>query len=456
MVEFPAQSVFELWAASPVEAVIAEPFCPAAQAQSIRYRIMSNTPVWPWDLSNPDLYDHGIPHEAFAALRDFPGLPWNPLPGEASDGFWAVGRHDEVALVSRETGLFSSAKGHIQLYTIDEDALEARASMIDMDPPAHTRLRRLVNPSFVPRAAQGFAEVARARARACLDALQSKGSGDWAAEVAKPIPISIICDILGVPQCDHELMVELTDQLVGATGGGTVDAGAYGNTTPLRLLPFNHPASHAIFEYARRLGEERRRAPREDLVTQLVQARIDGEALTESEFANFFRLLIFAGNETTRTAMSHLALQLVAFPAQFERVRANRELVASAVEEIVRYATPLYHFRRTATRDAELAGTPIREGDKVVVWYAAANFDERVFPRPLDFDVARPRSPGHAAYGGGGPHICLGAHLARVEIAQLLEEILDRRLRLEIASPPRYVHSNFANGIAGLEVRVRS
>lgn len=197
------------------------------------------------------------------------------------------------------------------------------------------------------------------------------------------------------------------------------------------------------------LGERRRASPRDDLVSHLVTATVEGEQLTDDEFSNFFRLLVFAGNETTRTAMSHLAIQLASFPDQFDLLRSRRDLIPNAVEEIVRYCSPLYHFRRTATRDTILAGTPIREGEKVVIWYAAANFDERAFPDPEKFDVTRPLSARNVSYGGGGVHTCLGAGLARLELTQLLNEILDRQLRVELIGPPRFVRSNFSpEGIA--------
>jgi cholest-4-en-3-one 26-monooxygenase len=408
------------------------------------------------DLSSPDVFDRGIPQAAFAELRAKPGLAWNAIGGDPDDGFWSVGRFDEVAAVSRDPETYSSAVGHIQIYNIDADALEARASMIDMDPPEHTRLRRLVNPHFLPRNIKAYVPFIKARVTSLLDRMQAAGGGDWVTGMAKPIPISVICDMLGVPEDDHDTMIELTDYLVAGTSSKPLDPNAYGNTTPLRLLPFNSPAAHGLSEYARKLGDERRAAPKDDLVTKLVTVEIDGEKLTDSEFTNFFRLLLFAGNETTRSAMAHLAMQLAAFPRQFERARHEPALLETAAEEVVRYASPILYFRRTATRDTELAGTPIRKGERVVMWYASANFDDRRFPNPLAFDVGRSRIPGHAGYGGGGIHICLGAQLARLELAILIEEILRRNIRIEIVGEPEYVHSNFVNGLEHLEVKLSS
>lgn len=406
------------------------------------------------DLSDPAVFDHGIPQAAFAELRAMPGLAWNPLPQEGPDaGFWSIGRFDDIVTVSRDPETYSSATGHIQIYNIDEDALTARASMIDMDPPEHTRLRRLVNPGFIPRNIRDYAPIVRDRARELLDQMQSDGGGDWVSGIAKPIPIGIICDMLGVPPEDRNLMIELTDHLVAGTSAKPLDPTAYGNTTPLRLLPFNSPAAHGLREYARRLGDLRRKDPRDDLVSKLVTLEVDGERLTDEEYTNFFRLLVFAGNETTRTAMSHLALLMSTHPDQFDRVRKDRALIPAAVEEVVRYSSPILYFRRTATRDAELSGTTVRKGDRVVMWYASGNFDETRFADAQAFDVGRPAMPVHAGFGGGGVHTCLGAGLARLELAAVLEEVIDRGLKIEVDGHPEYVNTNFVNGIERLDVK---
>jgi len=405
------------------------------------------------DLSDPRTFDHGIPQDAFAQLRAMKGLAWNPLKEEGPDaGFWSVGRFEDIVTVSRDPETYSSAVGHIQIYNIDDDALAARASMIDMDPPEHSRLRRLVNPGFIPKNIRDYAPVVKARAAALLDKMQAAGGGDWVSGLSKPIPIGIICDMLGVPAEDHDLMIELTDYLVAGTSAAPLDPTAYGNTTPLRLLPFNSPAAHGLREYARRLGATRRAEPRDDLVSKLVTLEVDGERLTDDEYTNFFRLLIFAGNETTRTAMSHLALLMVKHPDQFDRVRKDRSLIPTAVEEIVRYSSPILYFRRTATKDVELSGTLVRKGERVVMWYASGNFDDARFENAQTFDVARPAMPFHAGFGGGGVHTCLGAGLARLELAVLLEEILDRDLRIHLDEDPEYVSTNFVNGIEKLHV----
>ena len=411
------------------------------------------------DLNDPAAFARGIPHDAFDAMRSTSGLTWVSASHGVDRGYWAVTRHADVVEVSRDTETYSSAVGHIQTYDIDEDALEARASMIDMDPPVHTRLRRLVSAAFTPKHVRGYETAIRERVRVALDGLVAAGVGNWVDLVAKPIPIGVICDILGVPEADHGFMIELSDHLVAGTSSEPLPADAYGNTTELRLLPFNSPAASALNDYALALGEQRRRDPADDLVTKLIEARIggdvDGERLTDDEFANFFRLMIFAGNETTRSSMSHLALHLVEFADEFERVRADRSLLGAAVDEVIRYSSPILYFRRTATRDVELSGTSIAAGDKLVMWYSSANFDAQQFDEPMRFDAARPQTPAHVAFGGGGAHFCLGASLARLELIELLDEILDRGLAFDVVGEPEFVDSNFVNGIEHLEVALR-
>lgn len=425
--------------------------------------------IAPVDLHDPATFSAGIPQPAFAELRATPGLVRSPPATGDRTGFWSVTRHADVVEVSRDTQTYSSAVGHIQIYDIDADALDARASMIDLDPPIHTRLRRLVSSAFTPRHVQGYAEAIAARVASALDALEAGGGGDWVETVAAPIPIGVICDIMGVPEADHRYMIELSDHLVAGTSSEPLPADAYGNTTDLRLLPFNSPAATGINTYARELGERRRATPADDLVTKLIQAEVDTEdgagptRLTDAEFTNFFRLMIFAGNETTRSSMAHLALHLVAFAEEFERLRLQYRrdgapdpvLLDGAVEEVLRYSSPILYFRRTATTDTELAGTPIAAGDKLVMWYAAANFDEAVFPDALRFSLDRPNPPANVAFGGGGAHFCLGAALARLELSALIAEIIRRGLVLDVVGTPTYVDSNFVNGIEHLAVTVR-
>ena len=291
----------------------------------------------PVDLHDAATFAAGIPHHAFAEMRGHEGLSWTPASAVHGSGFWSVTRQVDLVAVSRNTETYSSAVGHIQIYDIDGDALDARASMIDMDPPMHTRLRRLVSAAFTPRRVQGYQAAIRDRVRAALDTLQRDGGGDWVQTVAAPIPIGVICDLMGVPEADHRYMIELSDHLVAGTSNEPLEPMAYGNTTDLRLLPFNSPAAFAMAEYAAELGEKRRLDPVDDLVSALIHAEVEGERLSADEFANFFRLMIFAGNETTRSSMAHLALHFVEFDDAFGRVHADRQLLPTVTDDVIRW-----------------------------------------------------------------------------------------------------------------------
>lgn len=406
------------------------------------------------ELHDADTFAQGIPHGLFSDMRAHPGLTWTP-EHDGTTGFWSVGRHRDLVVVSRDTDTFSSGVGHIQIYDIDADALDARASMIDLDPPVHTRLRRLVSSAFTPKHVERYRQAVRVRVRDCLDQLEATGGGEWVSTVAAPIPIGVICDIMGVPEEDHQYMIELSDHLVAGTANEPLEPTAYGNTTDLRLLPFNSPAAYAMAAYAHQLAERRRADPQDDLITRLIQAEVEGESLSRDEFANFFRLMIFAGNETTRSSMAHLALHVVQFPEAFDRVNRDRDLLPTLADEVVRYSSPILYFRRTVTKPAVLSGTELNEGDKVVMWYASANFDDDVFDDPMSFQPDRSSVPTHVAFGGGGAHFCLGASLARLEVAELIEEMLDREMVLADVDEPVFVESNFVNGIEHLDVTVR-
>jgi cytochrome P450 len=407
------------------------------------------------DIASQEIYERGVPHEAFRLLRAHDPVHWHPWPWSGG-GFWAVTKYDDVVAVSKDWETFSSAKGHIYLWELDEEALEARRSLIETDPPAHNRLRRLVSSAFTPRKVGDYELYTRQLASGLLENMVTRETVDLVEAIAAPLPINVIVSILGVPDEDAPMMIELTDHLVAGTTDQPLDPSAYGNTTPLHLLPFNSPASWALFEYGRKLGELRRKDPKDDLVTRLVFAEVDGDSLSDAEYTNFFQLLVFAGNETTRSAISQGMLALMQHPEQLERIHADPSLIPTAVEEILRWASPVLYFRRTATRDTELRGAPIREGDKVVMWYVSANFDEDVYEEPYRFDVGRdgPREP--TSFGGGGPHYCLGAWLARLELRVLLEEIVRRGLRFELAGEPVRIRTNFVNGLHHLPARVHA
>lgn len=431
--------------------------------------VSTETPNPPTDPQGPNVTDaaiylDGMPFERFAEMRATPGLVWHPY---VDGGFWAATRHADVQQISRDSETFSSAIGHTNLWDLEADALEARRSLIDTDAPDHTRLRRLIARSFTPKNVKRWEDTVREIAAELLDAYTADGGGDWVERVAAPLPIRVILTMLGVPVEDADYLVELSNYLVEGTGEEqSIPPDAFGNTTELRLLPFNSPASHALFEYGEALAEKRRAAPQDDLVTMLVQAEAeDGDRLTGSEYKNLFHLLVFAGNETTRTAISQGAIALADHPGEWQRiVDARREAVASgeaaplietATEEILRWSTPVMHMRRTTSCATEVAGTKLAAGEKVVMWYGAANHDETVFDDPFRFDVGREENP-HFAFGGGGHHLCLGAFLARLEIAILLEEMADRSMTLVRTGEPVRTPSNFVHGILSVPMTVET
>jgi len=404
------------------------------------------------NVTDASLYLDGIPHERFAEMRATPGLMWHEYE---DGGFWAVTRHADVKTVSKNAAIFSSAIGHTNLWDLEADALEARRSLIDSDPPDHTRLRRLVARSFTPKNIRRWEDTVRQITEELLDAFIEKGEGDWVDEVAAPLPIKVILTMLGVPVDDADYLVELSNYLVEGTGETqSIPPDAFGNSTELRLLPFNSPASHALFEYGEKIGNERRQNPQDDLVTSLVQAEEDdGDRLSGNEYRNLFHLLVFAGNETTRTAISHGAMALADNPDQWQRVLDDPSMIEAATDEILRWSSPVLHMRRTTSEPTELAGTQIGAGEKVVMWYASANRDETVFPDPFRFDVGRADNQ-HFAFGGGGPHMCLGAFLARLEINVLLEEMTKRNMHLTRTGEPARAPSNFVHGVLSVDMAV--
>jgi cytochrome P450 len=409
------------------------------------------------DIANPELYERGgIPHAEFAWLRHNEPVAWHEW-NCSRGGFWSVTTRADVQTVTRDWRTYSSAE-FTNLFELSPEAQAARRSLIDSDAPEHTRLRRLVTQPFTLRRMTNYDDITRSITNSLLDELLDAGSGgtnvDVVHSLAEPLPIRVIVSILGVPNEDADYMVELSNQLVEGTSHRELDPHAYGNTTPLELLPFNSPASHALFEYGRGLHAERSKCPADDLVTKLVQAETNGDRLTDQEFCNFFQLLVFAGNETTRTAISQGIHFLMQNPAQQERLHAEPALIPNAVEEIIRCAAPVLHMRRTALADATLRDKTVRQGDWVVLWYASSNFDEEVWTDSATFDVGRDPKPDHTSFGAFGPHHCLGAPLARLEIRVLLEEVVRRGIRFEPAGEPRRVASNFVHGILHLPATV--
>jgi cytochrome P450 len=404
------------------------------------------------DLVNPDNYVARVPYEWFDLLRREAPVYWHE-EAPPNHGFWAVTRFHDIEEVLRDTRTFSSAQG-VTLEEQNPEEVEARRSMIDMDPPGHSRLRRLVSKHFTRSAVAQYEGFVREQARLVLDRALPTGELDFVEQVSRELPIRVLARIMGVPDQDLPMCIELGDAMIAQAdpeySRAVIDKQ---DTSAYRLLPFRSPAAVELMDYGHELAGERRLDPQEDLVTKLVHAEIDGERLSEREFDNFFCLLIVAGNETTRHAITHGMLALMEHGGEWRRLREDPGLMPLAADEILRWGSPTMHFRRTATRDVELRGERIRAGDKVVVWFVSGNRDEEVFPDPNRFDVGRGPNP-HMAFGSGGPHVCLGMHLARLEVLVMFEELVPRLEAIELTGPVERLRSNFINGIKHMPVRV--
>jgi cytochrome P450 len=394
------------------------------------------------DLSDHDAFVEAVPHEAFAALREHDPVHWNPEPD--GPGFWAVTRYGDIRAVHRDVGTYSSEIGGTSLEDLEPEYIEARKSMIDMDPPRHDELRGLIARRFTPRAVGVWEEQVRTVTRDVLDRALPMGEFDFVAEIASEIPMQVFAEILGVPQEERRVIIEIGDRLLGNADPEY----AVPSDDAHRHLPFSSPAALEMFEFGRRLAAQRRKEPRNDIITQLAF-----EPLTQQEFDVYFVLLATAGNETTRHTITHGLLGLLEHPDELARLRDEPSLGKSAAEEMLRWATPVHHFRRTAAVDTELAGTGIKAGDKVTTWFVSGNRDETVFEDPYRFDVGRTPNP-HMAFGPGGIHHCMGAHLAKMEVRIAFEELLARTDQIELTGPPERLRSNFFNGVKRLPVRV--
>ncbi|HXM58238.1 MAG TPA: cytochrome P450 [Candidatus Dormibacteraeota bacterium] len=393
------------------------------------------------ELFDPDAYANGVPHETFARLRREAPVYRHPQPGASP--FWAITRYRDVMAVSRDAATFSSERRGALLGEPPEEALaQQRLMMLNMDPPRHTKLRALVNKGFTPRMVGLLDGPVRGICAGLVDAAVERGECDFVTEIAAELPLQVIAELLGIPQADRHQIFEWSNTMVGAA-----------DPEFQRSPEEGQQAAMQMYAYANELALQRKDSPREDLVSVLMRAEVDGEQLTEMEFDLFFLLLAVAGNETTRNLISGGMLALMQHPDQWRRLLDDRSLVPTAVEEMLRWVTPVMQFQRTAQRDTRVAGVPIAEGERVALFYVSANRDEEVFDRPDTFDVGR--SPNnHVAFGAGGPHHCLGNNLARLEIRIMFEELLERAPRIEQASPARKLRSNFLNGIKSMPVRM--
>jgi cholest-4-en-3-one 26-monooxygenase len=399
------------------------------------------------DLGHPDVFVGGVRHDAFAVLRrDYP-VYWNEERSDLGPGFWNVTRHADVVAVSRDPATFSSAQGINITYEggLDPKVVNALiGNMITMDPPLHNAYRKVALPFFTKSALERLEGRIRALAREIVGGALERGECDFMKDVAAPLPIAVLCEILGVPAEDHDRIFEWSNLLVGGLDPDL--GGSRESVIPIYLQ---------LFAYGQRLIEDRRRSPRGDLMTAMANATTeDGAPIPEDLLNGFFLLMVIAGNETTRNSMAGGMEALIEHPAEHRRLLADRSLLPTAVEEILRWVSPVLYMRRTATRATEIRGVPIAAGDKVVMWYPAANRDADLFLDPDRFDVGRDPNP-HLAFGIG-QHFCLGAQLARLQLRVMFAELLERMPRVELTGPVTRIRTNFLGAIKAMPVRVRS
>jgi cholest-4-en-3-one 26-monooxygenase len=391
------------------------------------------------DLTDLDTFVQGVPHDQFDVLRRDAPVYFHPETDGA--GFWCITRADDLATISHDWERNSSEWG-ITLHELPEADLEQqRMMMLQMDPPRHTKLRLLVNKGFTPRMISGLHDQVRTIARDIVEGIAARRECDFVVDVAAELPLQVIAEMMGVPAEDRHKLFDWSNRMIGS------EDPEYAVSAENAFA-----AATEMFLYANDLAAKKRAEPGNDIISVLLAAEVEGERLTDVEFDLFFELLAVAGNETTRNLISHGMLALLENPGERDKLLADPSLLPGAVDEMLRYASPVMYMRRTARDDFEVRGQTIKQGDKVALWYIAANHDPEVFEDPHRFDVTRDAKD-HEAFGGGGPHFCLGTHLAKLEIRVMFEELLARIPRMELAGDVERLRSNFINGIKHMPVR---
>lgn len=404
-------------------------------------------------LADLELFKNGAPWQVFADLRRDDPVHWNAEP-EPNSGFWSVVRYHDIVDVLRNAELYSSQVGTANLEELDTRQMEIRRSILETDGTRHRALRKLLQPDFTPRAIAGYETFLRGITASTLDRAFAKQEFDFVAEVAADFPIRVLAQLLDVPESDIPQLIKWGNKMAGNQDPEHADVLAGSpESEQYRDLPFRSPAALEVFKYGYELAWNRRGGTGTDLVSKVLNTPpVDGIPVDARDFRNYFLLLVVAGNETTRHTITHTMNNLMANPDQLALLRERPELIPWAVEEFLRMASPVHHFRRTATRDAALNGQEIKAGDKVVVWFGSGNRDDAVFEDPDRFDVTRKPNE-HMSFGRGGPHMCLGNALARLEIQIMFQELLARDVNLVPNGSPDYVYSNFVHGFKRLPVR---
>lgn len=404
-------------------------------------------------LADLELFKDGAPWGVFDDLRRNDPVHWN-VEEEPNAGFWSVVRYHDIVSVLRDTETYSSEIGAVNLEELDPRQLEIRKSMLETDGTRHRSLRKLLQPQFTPRALAGYETFLRGITASTLDRALELQQFDFVKEVAADFPIRVLAQLLDVPESDIPSLIKWGNKMVGNSDPEHADVLA---TSPeseaFKDLPFRSPAALEVFKYGYELAWSRKGGNGTDLVSVVLNTPTeDGIPVDARDFRNYFLLLVIAGNETTRHTITHTMNNLMSHPEQLAILREHPEKIEWAVEEFLRMASPVHHFRRTARHDAKLNGQEIKAGDKVVVWFGSGNRDDEVFADPYRFDVERHPNE-HMAFGRGGPHMCLGNSLARLEIKIMFEELLARDVTLQPNGSPDYVYSNFVHGFKRLPVK---
>jgi len=405
------------------------------------------------NLSNLDLFANGAPWETFAQLRKENPVHWSDEDAPNS-GFWSVLGYHDIVRVLRDSETFTSER-FTNLEEVDAEQENARRSLLETDGSRHRALRRLLQGQFTPAAVAKYETFLRGITATTLDNAFAKGEFDFVSEVAADFPINVLVRLLDVPVEDTHKLIDWGNRMVGFSDPEHADIMFDDpESEKYRLVPFRSPAALEVFEYGDALARERKGKNGTDLVSVLINSEpTDGIPLSERDFHTNFLLLVVAGNETTRHTITHTMRNLIQHPEQLAILQENPSLIPWAVEEFLRYASPVYHFRRTATKDAVINGQSIKEGHKVVTWFASGNRDETIFENPNAFDVTRNPNE-HMTFGRGGPHMCLGNALARIELRVMFEDLISRIDKMEITGEVDYLQSNFVHGIKRMPVKV--